>query len=994
MAITAAEQTNVVKLVVGMFNAAPGSIYLAAIDSVFEANGHNFSALSETLSGTAAFQTMYPPDLPAEQFAAAFLGTLGLQDNLDAIAFVVAKSNAGVNRGQIILDGLVALLNSTSPAFADAKLMLNNKTEVALYYSVTKSIAQTDVAILQRVISGVTSDPGTIGAAEAAIDGIDSGPGPGSQTFTLTPGVDTIVGTSGDDVINGTDLTFTASDNINGAAGTDTLNVMDAAGNLDLSLAAVTAVEAANLTSAGVFVNADVSGWTGLASAVLDVRGAQAMMAAATTDVIMSDVAVGGGAVSVEGGNDITVTAAGMTDGSVIKVGSVVAPTGGVRVVVNDVADDRQIVIGGFNFTGVSNGVNVTGGTSVEITQNLVAAPSGVPEFFNSLTNGIVVNGTSNTTTVSIRQNNLAGVFAPAGGKVSITDASFGTAAAGTISNVTLDGRYFSAEVRSNALTSLALANYVQEDISVFNSAAAALALSLDDTFLTFLNLDAGGATYTSLSVTTNTDATLALTAAAVKTLNVAGTGQLTASGLGAAETVVVSGAAGLVFSGPALKSIDASATSGDNRIAIDGTQASYVGGSGVDTLTVNAGIGQPISLRDGDDTLIFAGAPDVIPADYFLNGIPPGTAPVSGGSGIDTLRMNGDDADDASHSTVFSSVVTGFEKLLIDFFPVPTAAVIDLAGLGNFSFVTMVSPASVTLDNMPSGGTVEIIQGHFAGGTSGPTSSEIVHVTGAASGTADALNVVLRDTQNLHSTISAPNVETINVLSTGSIGTVVPSHSLTLPELQATQLTITGDANLLLDTGGNGNIVSIDASAMSGALTYADTGGVVTTIAGGSGNDLLSALASEIILGGAGNDTLVAGFGSSTFTGGPGADLFVVPRAGGTGQFTTITDASGGDTLRLADKGTETFNAVRLSLADGASLQDYLNAAASGNGSTNAIISWFQFGGDTYVVEDLSADAGFVSADTGDIALKLVGLVDLSVASFSNADAPTLLIA
>jgi S-layer protein len=61
---------------------------------------------------------------------------------------------------------------------------------------------------------------------------------------------------------------------------------------------------------------------------------------------------------------------------------------------------------------------------------------------------------------------------------------------------------------------------------------------------------------------------------------------------------------------------------------------------------------------------------------------------------------------------------------------------------------------------------------------------------------------------------------------------------------------------------------------------------------------------------------------------------------------------------------------------------QDYLDAAVAGDGSTNAVISWFQVGGNTYIVEDNSASSTFQNG--GDTVVKLVGLVDLSTADFA----------
>ena len=57
------------------------------------------------------------------------------------------------------------------------------------------------------------------------------------------------------------------------------------------------------------------------------------------------------------------------------------------------------------------------------------------------------------------------------------------------------------------------------------------------------------------------------------------------------------------------------------------------------------------------------------------------------------------------------------------------------------------------------------------------------------------------------------------------------------------------------------------------------------------------------------------------------------------------------------------------------------LNLAAAADGSSNSTIKWFQYAGDTYVVEH-NATAGFA---TGDVVVKLTGLHDLSTATLST---------
>lgn len=219
MAITTQERTNILKLTVGLFNAAPGANYLSEFTSVFEANGHNLAALAGTLGTTGAFQSLYPNFQTASEFATKFLTTLGLQGNTEAVDFVTAKFNAGVPKAQIIYDAVVALDASTSAEFAAAKAILVNKAAVAENYSLTLGASSTSLETLQGALANVTADPASVTAANAA------NAGGNGQTFTLT--------TSAASVNEGGSAVFTLA-TTNVAAGTKYAYVLSGVGAADI----------------------------------------------------------------------------------------------------------------------------------------------------------------------------------------------------------------------------------------------------------------------------------------------------------------------------------------------------------------------------------------------------------------------------------------------------------------------------------------------------------------------------------------------------------------------------------------------------------------------------------------------------------------------------------------------------------------------------------------------------------------------------------------
>jgi len=94
-----------------------------------------------------------------------------------------------------------------------------------------------------------------------------------------------------------------------------------------------------------------------------------------------------------------------------------------------------------------------------------------------------------------------------------------------------------------------------------------------------------------------------------------------------------------------------------------------------------------------------------------------------------------------------------------------------------------------------------------------------------------------------------------------------------------------------------------------------------------------------------------------------------------------TIADtANAGDAFVFANQGAEVFTAAAVNVAAAQSLTEALDLASTADGSTNGQIKWFQYGGNTYIVEDVTAGATFAATDH---VVKLTGSIDLSTASY-----------
>ena len=671
-------------------------------------------------------------------------------------------------------------------------------------------------------------------------------------------------------------------------------------------------------------------------------------------------------------------------------------------------------------------------------------------------------------------------------GAVQIDDTG---AEADTLTTASVTGYANGSFVKSDALTTLTLAkNTANASMAVHNATATALGLTLDTLADgSTVNLDAGGAKYTTLNIaTTGGNSAANITASVVTALTVDGTKtvDLSSSTFTALKTLTVKGSAGVTADISALASqeaVDTTASTGTSTITLDATKATYTGGAGVDKVTLSAAApSKNVNLGAGNDTLTLA------------TGTTTATGTLSGGDGTDTLVMAMANAVTATSTATFQNSIDGFEKLQVNGTDGGAAGTVNVANLDNINYVINNQIATVaaakevvkvtltgapidgdtfifngttvtyvdvtptlaefitaiagdayadwdvtasdatsvtftakvaeartdlvsgdftgtyagtkapsvttpgvtavtasgllTVDNLASGGTIELIAGG-AGAT--------VLIKDAATGTADVLNVVTQvKGANLdHGTVTAANVETINLTvtdtPTGSTDTTINKSTLTLTADKATSLTITGSAALDLTLTGSAKLTTIDGSAMTAALNVTSVNTTsATTIKGGAEADTLKAATgttADVLIGGAGADHLYANKGLTTMTGGDGYDTFYINAASANvNSYATITDATKGDYIVFNDTaGTELFKSAAVTLGDTAVFQDYANAAI--NSLAQGEIGWFQYGGNTYVVQDASNTTAFVNGT--DYIVKLAGVVDLSLASYDTAD-------
>ena len=290
---------------------------------------------------------------------------------------------------------------------------------------------------------------------------------------------------------------------------------------------------------------------------------------------------------------------------------------------------------------------------------------------------------------------------------------------------------------------------------------------------------------------------------------------------------------------------------------------------------------------------------------------------------------------------------------------------------------------AALVLNNMADNGTLELTA----------TSDATVNMTDATGG-ADTFNIVLNnDATTNFGSVEVDKVETINIAANDVFTDANKdgkddnnaTHTLEVSADAAKSIVVTGD-DLVLDTDST-VLTSVDASALTGGLQYTADGAVAgTTVTGGAGADNLTADgSSDVLNGGAGNDTL-KGADLTSLTGGAGADTFVMNKPTNVNSYSTIEDLSSGDIIDFAN-GTVVFKSAGVELAATAVFQDYANAAVNSLGADDDDAAWFQFGGDTYIVQSGDTTANNDFQNGTDSIIKIVGAVDLSAASYNQTN-------
>ena len=432
-------------------------------------------------------------------------------------------------------------------------------------------------------------------------------------------------------------------------------------------------------------------------------------------------------------------------------------------------------------------------------------------------------------------------------------------------------------------------------------------------------------------------------------------------------------------------------------------------GGSGNDTVTVDATRAATVSLGNGNDVLTIANATSALITTQDTFDLGGGSADIL--SLTSTLAAGLDDATD--EDTAALARITGYERLRIS--DALNAGTLDIQPFG-VSYIEIGADLTgdETINNVANNTTVQ-----FRNAVDEADALIINTIT--PGGNDDVLNLSLNaniaNGASIDYVVNVAGIDTLNITAVdraNADNATDRNDGYTLAITNGTDsnldtITIAGSAFFSYATTATAtNLATVNAGTSTGDITIdmvLTTTGEGATITGGSGtNTLTGGGGADTIIGGARDDVLRGSTGTDTLTGGLGNDTFAFTRqaneTGGTPSatvFDTISDyALGSDiidelTAALALTTDAATNAVagtaaisNLGIATFAAADDTLleritavNASmASGTEADNQVAA-FVHSGSTYIyIYDNTAD----TVDNADGLIKLTGVVATSL--------------
>lgn len=716
------------------------------------------------------------------------------------------------------------------------------------------------------------------------------------EVFTLTTGVDNIVGTAGNDTINGvsdgtTGATLQSLDAIDGGAGTDTLTLTNVAGTVDsaaIAAASVKNVENLSILSGANGVTADVSKWAGLETVTVDNRASAAN--SITTDSNVKSVSVKGGTTAFVTDNgtatDATadtltaVTLDGLSGGATVESDALTSLTLNnlnSAVDVTAAAGTRALTVTLNNVGATGTAATVTDNEATTVTVNTTGKASANVQLVATKATALTVNADE---AVSVSSLNVAAKTITIKGDSLVT---IGTAVtAGSLESISSVDSTGGVTIGAALGTAVSFTGGAGKDTITLGATTKAITTGAgDDNVTVGSSFGTGG----SVDAGEGTD-TLTMTAA----------NAIAASSDTVFETKIA-GFEKLSITGTATGSVNLANLDDINYVKIDGTNK----GLTLTGLTSGATLEQA-AAGTAAVTTVAINAADTNTADVLnllLTEGATGTGTVGFGSitanNVETIKITTDDT---------ATTATGNQLVgtLVD----AAATSISVAGDAGLD-LTFTGTKLTSFD------------------ASGVTKGAVTFTTGALEAAATIKGGADGNTFNITAATKA-----VSVTGGAKVDSITIGASGTANNQDNTVATLDGGDNVTIIGGGKN---TIDLGAGDDTLTIGHTGATGIT----SGLNVITL--------GEGKDTVnfnVASTNGNTYT------TITDFQAGDKLAFSGFA------------KGTEVFNKTAITLGGTAAFADFLNAAAAGDGSTNSAFTWFQYSGDTYLVMDNSAESSY----------------------------------
>lgn len=636
---TTAQQQDLLKLGVGMFNASLGGLMvdLAAALAPATGTGMTLAQLYETLANSPTFTGLNFATSDAStnaQFAAYFanqiLGTsVGPANVTAAAAYLERLLDGGQTRGAVMKTavdflGSAAALADTS--WGPAAQQFVNKVTVATDYTITKSGTATTLSALQATIASVTSAAASVIAATSGATSVTTG-----RTFTLTTGADVITGTADNDLViaNNTRATKTlgGADQIDLGAGTDTVKVYLAAADTDTGAPAFTGVETFYINGGAIAALTAPTGITTLSIDAPVVNTAATYTVAGQAVVLARHTVTANRTTTIASATDttqnITVNGQSRTGANVNTL-----DLSGTKVAtLNLTATGADSTLSVNNTGAALTTLNIAGDKNLTLAERTAAVAAAITTIdARAATGNVSVDASAALT---------AGAFKYTGGSgtdtVTFIDDEFGTLVAGS----QLDGGAGTGDKIGLRDTALSAAETAKINATIgFEVLGLNAAISLDASTLTSIKKFSIDTTALAQSISSMaTGSTVTVTAAAPASLTVATNSGVTDTtiALGTSTSTGIT-VATLVTTGITHVTLSSNGTAANAITALTNSDNSAFAITGADDLTIALSAGTAIGSTV--DASAFTGKLTVTASNIIASG-----DVIIGGSGADAIN-------------------------------------------------------------------------------------------------------------------------------------------------------------------------------------------------------------------------------------------------------------------------------------------------------------------------------------------------------------------